>query len=150
MIRATLCYAATHNWIMMFDIGCNKMKTGINLLLVCFLSFHVGCAKKSTPAEAKDIVKFKANSVSPHAHFKGFKIEREDLEDVIKTYHEVTEEHWRHNYHHIAMNDVTGIIILKDGTEIKWMVRPGGLATLTYPDGRIIYLAKELTVRSEE
>jgi hypothetical protein len=126
------------------------MKIRIITLLICCLLFHIGCAEKSSLPEAEDIAEFKANSISELAHFKDFKIERRDLEDIINTYHQISEEHWLHSYHHIAMNDVTGIIILKDGTEINWMVRPGGLATLTYPDGRIIYLAKELALRSEK
>ncbi len=126
-----------------------EMKMKIISFLICCLSFHIGCAEKSSLPKVKDIVEFKANPISPHAHFKNFNVERRDLERIINTYHQVSEEHWLHGYHHIALNDVTGIIILKDGTEIKWMVRPGGLATLTYPDGRIIYLAKEITIRSE-
>lgn len=126
------------------------MKIKTISLLICCLSFHIGCAEKSSLSKVKDIVEFKANSISPRAHYKDFKIERRGLEHIINTYHQISEEHWRHSYHHIAMNDVTGIIILKDGTEIKWMVRPGGLATLTYPDGRLIFLAKELIIRGEE
>ena len=126
------------------------MKTIIMTLLVFCLLFHIGCAEKLSPVEAEDIVEFKANPISKLAHFKDFKVERGDLEDIINTYYQISEEHWRHGYHHIAMNDATGIIVLKDGAEIKWMVRPGGLATLTYPDGRIIFLAKELTVRSQK
>ena len=119
-------------------------------LLICCLSFHIGCAEKSSLPKAKDIVEFKVYSISPHASVKDFKIEKRDLEHIITTYYQISEENWRHSYHHIAMSDMTGIIILKDGTEIKWMVRPGGLATLTYPDGHIIFLAKELTIRSEK
>jgi len=120
----------------------------ITFLIFCLL-FYVGCAEKSSLVETENIVEFKANPISKLAHFKDFKIGREDLEDIINTYHRISEEHWRHGYHHVAMNDATGIIILKDGTEVKWMVRPGGLATLTYPDGRIIFLAKELTLQRE-
>ena len=126
------------------------MKVRVITFLIFYLLFHVGCAEKSSLVEAEDIVEFKADPISKLAHFKDFKIERRDLEDIINTYHQISEEHWRHGYHHIAMNDATGIIILKDGSEVKWMVRPGGLASLTYPDGRIIFLAKELTVQGEK
>ena len=126
------------------------MKIQIFLLSFCYLLFCISCAEKSSLPEAKDIVEFKVNPISKLAHFRDFKIERTDLENIITTYHQISEENWLGGYHHIAMNDVTGIIILKDGTEIKWMVRPGGLATLIYPDGRIVYLAKELTNRRKE
>ena len=124
------------------------MKVRVITFLIFCLLFHIGCAEKSLLVEAEDIVEFKADPISKLAHFKDFKIERRDIEDIINTYHQISEEQWRHGYHHIAMNDATGIIILKDGTEVKWMVRPGGLATLAYPDGRIIFLAKELTGQS--
>lgn len=134
----------------MLIIRRNKMKIKTILLLICVLFFHTGCAEKSPLPKSEDIAEFKADSISELAHFKDFKIERGDLEDIIKTYHQISEEHWLGGYHHIAMNDLTGTIILKNGTEIEWMVRPGGLATLTYPDGRIIYLAKELTEEIKE
>ncbi len=132
----------------MLAVRRNRMKIEI-LLLICCLLFHIGCAEQSSLPEVKDIAEFKANPISRLAYFRDFKIERTDLENIITTYHQISEEHWLHDYHHIAMNDLTGIIILKDGTEIKWMVRPGGLATLTYPNGQIIYLAKELTLQRE-
>ncbi len=99
------------------------MKIQIISLLICCLAIQISCAEKSSLPEVKNIVGFKANSVSPLAHFKDFKIERSDLEHIIDTYYQISEGNWRHNYHHIAMNDVTGIIILKDGTEINgWFV----------------------------
>ena len=118
--------------------------------LIFCLVFYIGCAAKSRFPQAKDIVEFKANPVSNLAHYKDFRVERRDLEQIINTYHQIPEEYWHHSYHHIAMNDVTGIIKLKDGIEIEWLVRPGGLATLTYPDGQMIFLAKEITFRGEE
>jgi hypothetical protein len=43
------------------------------------------------------------------------------------------------------MEDRTGSLTLKDGTAVRWMVKPGGLATLSTPDEKTIYLARELT-----
>ena len=92
-----------------------------------------------------DIAEFKADPLSTRAHFKDFKVERKDLEDVLHTWHQVSQEHWQHGYSHVAFGDRTGTIKLKDGTAIRWMVKPGGLAILTFQNGTKMYLAKELT-----
>jgi len=92
-----------------------------------------------------DIAEFKADPTPARTHFKDFKIERKDLEDILRTWYQVSQEHWRHGYSHVAFEDRTGTIKLKDGTAIRWMVKPGGLATLTFQNGTKMYLAKELT-----
>jgi len=92
-----------------------------------------------------DIAEFKPDLVSARTHFKDFKVERKELEDILCTWYRVSQEHWRHGYSHVAFADRTGTIKLKDGTAIRWMVRPGGLAKLTFQDGTALYLAKELT-----
>ena len=92
-----------------------------------------------------DIGEFKPDLVSARTHFKDFKVERKKLEDILLTWYRVSQEHWRHGYSHVAFGDRTGTIKLKDGTAIRWMVRPGGLARLTFQDGTTLYLAKELT-----
>ena len=92
-----------------------------------------------------DIIEFKADLIPARAQFKDFKVERKDIEDVLCTWYQVSQDHWLHGYSHVAFGDRTGIIRLKDGTTIKWMVRPGGLAKLTFQDGTELYLARELT-----
>ena len=95
--------------------------------------------------KADDIIEFKADLVPARGHFKDFKVERNDIEEVLRTWYQVSQEHWRHGYSHVALEDRTGTIKLKDGTTIRWMVRPGGLAKLTFKDGTALYLARELT-----
>ncbi len=75
----------------------NKMKIKMISLLICCLTFHIGCAEKSSLPKAKDIVEFKVNSISPHARVKDFKIEKRDLEHIITTYYQISEENWRHS-----------------------------------------------------
>lgn len=92
-----------------------------------------------------DIAEFKVNIIPERTHFKDFKVQRKDIEEVLRKWYRVSQEHWQHGYSHVAFGDITGTIKLKDGTAIRWMVRPGGLATLTFQDGTVLYLAKELT-----
>ena len=80
---------------------------------------------------------------APSQHFRDFAINRADLCDVLVTYHEVTEDQWRNTYHHVAFADRTGTVTLSDGTVLKWLVRPGGLAKLSYPSGTVVFLARE-------
>lgn len=110
-----------------------------------------GCTPVSTvePAlsamrpKAGDIVEFTADPVP--ARTNDFEVKRKDIEKVLRTWHQVSEEHWRHGYSHVAFRDRTGTIRLKDGTIIRWMVKPGGLAMLAFQDGTVLHLAKELT-----
>lgn len=95
--------------------------------------------------KADDIIEFTTDPVPERGHFKDFKVERNDIEEVLCTWYQVSQEHWLHGYSHVALGDRTGIIKLKDGTTIRWMVRPGGLAELIFQDGTVLYLAKELT-----
>ena len=70
-------------------------------------------------------------------------MDRKQLEDVLSTYSEVSEHDWLYNYSHVALNDQNGTIKLIDGATINWLVRPGGLAVLTFQDGKKIFLVKD-------
>jgi hypothetical protein len=124
--------------------------------IACFVALVaiavcVSCRLKARPTvgtvrpKPGDIAVFHADPIPARTHFKTFKVERKDLEDVLRTWHQVSEDHWRHGYNYPVGEDRTGTITLKDGTSIKWMVKPGGVAALTFQDGTILYLAKELT-----
>jgi hypothetical protein len=94
------------------------------------------------PAE-KDIDLFYPDPVRRDVHFKDFKVEKADLVKILRDYHVVHKQHWLHRYAHVGGEDRTGKIVLRDGTPIQYMVRPGGLTTLTFRDGRTLYLARE-------
>jgi hypothetical protein len=93
--------------------------------------------------DEKDIEQFYPDPVRRDVHFKNFKVERADLARILREYRVVTKYHWTHNYSHVGTEDRTGTILLRDSSKIAYMVRPGGLATLTFLDGRRIYLARE-------
>lgn len=93
------------------------------------------------PAE-KEIEQFIADKVRLDAYFQDFKVEKADLLEILRDYHVIPKQDWKHGYSHVGGEDRTGTIALRDGTKIQYMVRPGGLASLTSPDGRQLFLAR--------
>jgi hypothetical protein len=73
--------------------------------------------------------------------FKDFKITQKDFENILTNYFEVQEGEWQHGYSHVAFGSRTGHVVLKYGQKINWMVKPGGLAWLEFPNGKKMYLA---------
>lgn len=100
--------------------------------------------------QPSDIVEFKADPPPTRTYFKDWSVDRPQIEVILSTWHQVSQDDWHNRYSHVANEDRMGIVMLKDGSLIKWMVRPGGLATLTLADGKIVYLAKELNPWGKE
>jgi hypothetical protein len=94
------------------------------------------------PAE-KEIAQFYPDPVFRYKYFKDFKIDRADLVKILRDYHVIPKQDWKHKYNHVGFGDCTGTIVLRDGTKIQYMVRFGGLATLTFLDGRMLFLVDE-------
>jgi hypothetical protein len=118
------------------------MKTTLALLLLCVASL---LAEPKLPP-SKDIVEFANTPASPappepDRSLKNVKVERADLDKIFDHYFTVSHDLWLDRYSHTPIGDRTGTVTLKDGTELKWMVRLGGLATVTFPDGTVLYLA---------
>ena len=99
----------------------------------------------ATPPDPEQIVTFSAGPLPSRTHFKTFVVGRRELEEILRSWHQVSKEQWLHGYSHVALEDRTGIVTLRNGTIVKWLVRPGGLAAFTYDQGETVYLAKELT-----
>jgi len=100
------------------------------------------------PAE-KEIEQFTADPVRQDVHFKDFKIDKADLLKILRDYHMIPKQDWKHGYSHVGGEDRTGTIRLRDGIKIEYMVRPGGLATLAIPDGRKLFLAKGKGIKGD-
>jgi hypothetical protein len=86
------------------------------------------------PAE-KEIEQVSADRVGHVDTSKDFKL---DLLKILRDYHVIPKQEWKHIPHYFE--ERTGTIRLRDGTRIEYMVYPAGLATLTFPDGRKLYL----------
>ena len=101
--------------------------------------------KKQVPSSS-DVIAFTADATlaDPSGLFKDFKTGKDDLKVILDSYHVIPRRQWLDCYNHVAGGDRPGTIALKDKTIIRWMVRPGGLATLEFPDKTKIYLAKEM------
>jgi hypothetical protein len=76
-----------------------------------------------------------------NGYFSSFKITCADVRAFLSKADVISEWQWLHNYSHVAFSDRTGHFILRDGTLILWMLRPGGLGYLEFVDGRKFYLA---------
>jgi hypothetical protein len=94
------------------------------------------------PAE-NDIELFYPDPIRRDVPVKFPQIDKAELGKILRTYRVIPKQDWKHNYSHVGLGDRTGTIVLRDGTKIEYMVRPGGLATLTFLDGRKLYLADE-------
>jgi hypothetical protein len=101
------------------------------------------CSAQNRVPSFTEVVDFRADPITsaPSRHFKDFRVTREDLQTILETYRVVPKDRWERDYHHVAFGDRTGTITLLDRTVIHWFVRPGGLASLTFPDQTRIYLA---------
>lgn len=63
-----------------------------------------------------------------------------DVNELLSKAHVVSERQWLQEYSHVAFGDRTGRLNLRDGTVLRWMMRPGGLAYLEFENGRKMYL----------
>jgi hypothetical protein len=75
-------------------------------------------------------------------YFANLRVTCDDVRQFLAQAHVVSEWEWQHQYSHVGSGDRTGLLILRDGTTLRWMVRPGGLAYLESSDGHKAYLVR--------
>ena len=75
-----------------------------------------------------------------NGHFSNVRVTCADVREFLSKAHVVSEWKWLHEYSHVAFGDRMGHLTLHDGTSLRWMIRPGGLAYLESEDGRKLYL----------
>lgn len=76
----------------------------------------------------------------PDSYFAKLKVTCADAREFLSKAHVVSERQWLHEYSHVAHGDRTGRLVLHDGTSLRWLIRPGGLAYLEFADGHKVYL----------
>lgn len=115
-------------------------------LLWTVLGLGTACPD-SLPRGQRDslaIVRFTADSPAPvprgATHFAAFRVDSAGLSGILQSWFLVTRQNWEHNYSHVGFGDRTGTAQLRSGHTVRWLVRPGGLAFLEYPDGHRLYL----------
>jgi hypothetical protein len=65
------------------------------------------------------------------------------VREALTTFFVRNGDDWRHGYSHVP-SDVVGHLEFPDKNQMRWLIRPGGLALVLYPDGGIVYLAREI------
>jgi hypothetical protein len=78
----------------------------------------------------------------PNSYFSKLRVTCADVKEFVSQADVVSEEQWFHNYSHVGDGDRTGHLTLRDGSVLRWMVRPGGLAYLESADGHKVFLAR--------
>jgi hypothetical protein len=73
-------------------------------------------------------------------HFKEWRPTPEDVGRLLTRYRVISAKEWMGERSHVAGGDRAGWITLDDGTRLKWMLRPGQLGVVVYPDGGAVYL----------
>ncbi len=115
------------------------------ILCILWLAAAIPAAQACEKAASRTSDTVVAFSIDPSSaltgHFKDFTVTQSDITEVIQSWHRVTEAQWRHHYSHVSGGDRTGTLTLQDGRQGYWMVRPGGLARVTYDHAAPIYLA---------
>jgi hypothetical protein len=64
----------------------------------------------------------------------------DEVRDRLMHFVVVPRHEWEHGYSHVTLSDEGGWLVV-DKKCFKWIVRPGGLAFVIYPDGTAVYLA---------
>lgn len=75
-------------------------------------------------------------------YFAKLRVTCADVRQFLSQAHVVSEWKWRHEYSHVGSGDRTGRLTLRDGTQLRWMIRPGGLAYLESAAGQRVYLVR--------
>jgi hypothetical protein len=65
-----------------------------------------------------------------------------EVQTMLKTFHKVSPQQWKHAYSHVWNEERSGWLILNDGNCVQWMLKSGGLGWLRSRTGEMIYLAK--------
>ena len=73
-------------------------------------------------------------------YWKSFTVSCQDFLRFLAVAKVISEAKWHHEYSHVGDGDRFGHLTLVDGTRLRWMVRPGGLAWLEDQQGKKTYL----------
>lgn len=81
-------------------------------------------------------------ATASNGYFAKLRVTCPDFLEFLSQADVVSREQWLHNYSHVGDGDRTGRLTLHDGRELRWLVRPGGLAYLEAANGGRVYLVR--------
>lgn len=124
-------------------------KHTLSFVSLALLVSGVAASEPGMPT-AEQIASCSADPVAATSadHFANLKVTCSDVTEFLGAADVVSEWQWLHGYSHVAFGDRTGGLTLRDGTELRWMIRPGGLGYLEFVDGRKVYLFRCCPKRS--
>ncbi len=77
-----------------------------------------------------------------HPTPEAIQVMRRDVAAMLQNWPVLDKEDWGHRSHPMDMAS-SGILHLKDGMEVAWLLRGDGLLMLTLPDGTRLYLGRD-------
>ena len=78
----------------------------------------------------------------PTGAWKPAQVTCDDVVAFLMEAKAVSQDAWLHSYSHVAHSDYTGTITLRTGERVRWLIRPGGLGSLTFQDGQELFLVR--------
>jgi hypothetical protein len=125
------------------------IKQALSAISLVFLVKGVAAGEPLVPTAAQ-IANCSADPVArtSEGQFSNLNVTCSDVTEFLGAADVVSEWQWLHGYSHVAFGDRTGRLTLHDGTELHWMIRPGGLGYLEFADGRNVYLVRCCLKRS--
>jgi len=112
-------------------------------LALLALAFYVTSAQSTEGPqlpEAAEVAECTSDPAHGLDYWKDFVFTCEELRQALTHAKVVPEDKWRHEYSHVAGGDRYGHLLLADGTRVRWMVRPGGLGWLEWPNEQKLHL----------
>ena len=125
------------------------MKHALSVTSLVLLVSGVAASEPDVPTAAQ-VASCSADPVARTSagHYADVKVTCSDVTEFLGAADVVSEWQWLHSYSHVAFGDRTGGLTLHDRTELRWMIRPGGLGYLEFADGRKVYLVRCCPKRS--
>jgi len=125
------------------NVGCQhipSIRSAVLLALALQLQPVLAVEPGRVPRAAEIASCTADRSDATSAYWSAFTVSCQDLLRFLADATVIPEARWTRGYSHVAGGDRYGYLALADGMRLRWMVRPGGLAWLEWPEGQKTYL----------
>jgi hypothetical protein len=139
--RAVPASVGARRWARTLDGRAAMVRRALYAVAVIVLAGRLIAGELQVPSAAQ-IANCSVDPVAKTSNgaFSKLSVTCADVSEFLSKAHAVSEWQWLHEYSHVALGDRSGRLTLHDGTALRWMIRPGGLAYLEFADGRKVYL----------